>query len=199
MHKYRFIKAFTLIELMVVIAIIGILAAIVFAPLQTALRKGRDAKKISEMKTLQTALMLYADSHKGVYPRCIEDLEKNYYAVPKNFTSGGCRRNKGPSFIPNKYNYTAYIDENDKIAGYHLYVHLETASQALAGAAKCQGISSEYSNESCFITTNTNFYGIKEPPQGTDINKSADFLEHKNDNDRDCAANTAFCTYDIRG
>jgi len=61
------VKGFTLIELLVVIAIIGLLSSIVFASLNTARQKGRDAKRISEIKALQTALALYYDKY-GSYP-----------------------------------------------------------------------------------------------------------------------------------
>ncbi|MDA1334892.1 MAG: type II secretion system protein [bacterium] len=53
---------FTLIELLVVIAIIGILASIVLASLNTARTKARDAKRIGDIRQLQLALALYADS-----------------------------------------------------------------------------------------------------------------------------------------
>jgi prepilin-type N-terminal cleavage/methylation domain-containing protein len=52
-------KAFTLIELMVVIAIIGVLSAIVTHFLQPARQKTADAKRISDYRTLTTALELY--------------------------------------------------------------------------------------------------------------------------------------------
>lgn len=52
-------KGFTLIELMVVIAIIGILATIITASLGSARAKGRDAKRIADLKSVQTALANY--------------------------------------------------------------------------------------------------------------------------------------------
>lgn len=61
--KSRSMKVgFTLIELLVVIAIIGVLASIVLASLNTARRKSRDARRISDVKQIQLALELYFDS-----------------------------------------------------------------------------------------------------------------------------------------
>ncbi|MFC1751613.1 type II secretion system protein [Patescibacteria group bacterium] len=60
-------KGFTLIELLVVIAIIGLLASVVFASLNSARVKSRDARRISDLKQIQTALELYYDDH-GYYP-----------------------------------------------------------------------------------------------------------------------------------
>ena len=55
-------KGFTLIELLVVIAIIGILSSVVLASLNTARQKGRDARRISDIKQLQLALELNYDA-----------------------------------------------------------------------------------------------------------------------------------------
>lgn len=60
-------RGFTLIELLVVIAIIGLLSSVILASLTTARRKARDARRISDMKQIQTALELYFDAN-GSYP-----------------------------------------------------------------------------------------------------------------------------------
>jgi len=60
-------KGFTLIELLVVIAIIAILSTVVMAGLNSARSKGRDAKRLSDIKQLQTALELCFDAGAG-YP-----------------------------------------------------------------------------------------------------------------------------------
>jgi prepilin-type N-terminal cleavage/methylation domain-containing protein len=52
-------KGFTLMELMIVIAIIGVLAAALFPALTGYLSRARDTKKISEMRQLHTALLAY--------------------------------------------------------------------------------------------------------------------------------------------
>lgn len=60
-------KAFTLIELLVVIAIIGILATLAVVALQQARQNARDAKRMADMKQLQTALELFF-SENSRYP-----------------------------------------------------------------------------------------------------------------------------------
>lgn len=61
-------RGFTLVELLVVVAIIGILSAIVLASMSGARSKGRDAKRISDIKNLQLALQLYYDGNNSTYP-----------------------------------------------------------------------------------------------------------------------------------
>jgi len=60
-------KAFTLIELLVVIAIIALLSTLSVVALSSARAKSRDARRLSDIKQIQTALDMYLDSA-GTYP-----------------------------------------------------------------------------------------------------------------------------------
>ncbi len=60
-------KGFTLIELLVVIAIIGLLSTIAVVALNSARTKSRDAKRVADVKQIQTALEL-AFSETNGYP-----------------------------------------------------------------------------------------------------------------------------------
>lgn len=67
MMKIR--NGFTLIELMVVIAIIGILTALVTVNLQDARERARDVQRKADVKSIQQALELYKnDRIPQVYP-----------------------------------------------------------------------------------------------------------------------------------
>jgi len=57
---------FTLIELLVVISIIGLLSSIVLTSVNSARAKARDARRKSDLHTIQTALELYYDKY-GTY------------------------------------------------------------------------------------------------------------------------------------
>ncbi len=62
-------KGFTLLELLIVIAIIGVLASIVMASLNSARVKARDSKRLSDIRQIKVALELYYDVY-GYYPDC---------------------------------------------------------------------------------------------------------------------------------
>ena len=60
-------KGFTLIELLVVLLIIGLLATISVVALGTARAKGRDTRRLTDVKGIQNALELYFVDQNG-YP-----------------------------------------------------------------------------------------------------------------------------------
>lgn len=58
-------KAFTLIELLIVIAIMGILTALITSNLQSARSRARDARRKSDLNSVQQALRLYYSDHQS--------------------------------------------------------------------------------------------------------------------------------------
>jgi prepilin-type N-terminal cleavage/methylation domain-containing protein len=60
-------KGFTLIELLVVIAIIGLLSTLAVVALNNARQKSRDAKRVADVKQMQTAMELFYNDCNG-YP-----------------------------------------------------------------------------------------------------------------------------------
>ena len=55
-QKFTGKKGFTLIELLVVIAVIGILASVILVGVASFRGKGRDARRVSDVRQLQNAL-----------------------------------------------------------------------------------------------------------------------------------------------
>jgi len=206
-NKVSLNRGFTLIELLVVIAIIGILGSIVYAPFQTARRKGRDAQRIVEIKNLASSIALYADSNNGQYPADLVQLQTTMSdTLPPNANCGtsACSSYLGstysapssaPTYDYSKYNYTAYKDQTtSKIIGYHLYTHLETASPVLAGAAKCTGSATSQSSTACIIGPNTiadSATSVQEPSTPKFI-----LSDRTSDTDANCSTDTTSCILD---
>ena len=81
-------KGFTLIELLVVIAIIGLLSTLAIVSLNSARSKARDAKRVSDMRQIQTAMEVYYTDFSS-------------YAVSCSGIVKGCADANFTTFVPN--------------------------------------------------------------------------------------------------
>ena len=72
-------KGFTLIELMIVVAIIGILAAIAIPKFAELLRKSNEGATKGNLGAIRSALTIYYSDTEGVYPTTstLSDLTQN--------------------------------------------------------------------------------------------------------------------------
>ncbi len=61
-------KAFTLVELLIVVAILGILAAVILPTVQDHIQRARESAAKDGLRTLRNAIELYAAQHNGVPP-----------------------------------------------------------------------------------------------------------------------------------
>lgn len=100
-------KGFTLIELLVVVAIIGLLSTLSIIALNTARAKARDARRVSDIKQIQTALELYFND-KSAYPSSTAALVPAYMGqVPTNPTptnDGNCAASYSYVYTPQSSN-----------------------------------------------------------------------------------------------
>ena len=61
-------EAFTLLELLVVLAILGVLASLLLSTLARARERGRTTQCLSQLRQLGLAMSLYADEARGLLP-----------------------------------------------------------------------------------------------------------------------------------
>ncbi len=125
-------KGFTIIELMVVVAIISILTAIVLANLTGAKQRSRDAKRISDIAQIQLALELFFDRC-NQYPPATNSSPtltagNGSYGCPSGITLGSfiSKIPVGPNANEN-YNYVT----NGSYTDYVISSNLETKAAAL--------------------------------------------------------------------
>jgi prepilin-type N-terminal cleavage/methylation domain-containing protein len=119
-------RGFTLIELLVVIAIISILSSVVLANLGTARQKGRDGKRVSDMKQIQLALELYYDTN-SQYPvagwsNLTTALNGTYISTTPNDPVSG--NSYGYYATPSSCNNTS-----TKCTGYYIGAIMEAVGQ----------------------------------------------------------------------
>ncbi len=84
-------KGFTLIELLVVIAIIGILSTIAMLAFNIARSKSRDARRLSDVKQISTALAMYKDTYNS-YPFFSNCSNNGYAAFANSYIGDDCWR-----------------------------------------------------------------------------------------------------------
>jgi type IV pilus assembly protein PilA len=70
--KIRNKKGFTLIELLIVVAIIGILAAIAIPQFNSYRQKSFDSASVSDVRTVKTGMEAFAVDNNGEYPDSLE-------------------------------------------------------------------------------------------------------------------------------
>src|SRR5258706_10058262 len=66
-------SGFTLIELLIVVAIIGLIAAIAIPNLRNAMNKPKQGRTLADMRTIGSALETYSIDN-NVYPRGLSDV-----------------------------------------------------------------------------------------------------------------------------
>lgn len=80
-------SGFTIVELLIVIVVIGILAAIVIVSYSGAQKRAQNTARIEELKAWQKSLVQYKAANNGQYPTIAE----GGYCLGTGFPSGKCR------------------------------------------------------------------------------------------------------------
>ena len=124
-QKQKFTAGFTLVEMVVVLAIIGIVTSIVLMSMSTARSQSRDKKKISDVKSIQLALELYYlknATSSNSYPDTLAALA----ASPEG---NGLPPEIDDNSTNTVYQYISYNPSNsDKCRSYHLGTILENSN-----------------------------------------------------------------------
>jgi prepilin-type N-terminal cleavage/methylation domain-containing protein len=138
-------RAFTLIELVVVLAIMGILTSIVLASTSGAHANARDERRIADLKEIQIDLAQYYEFH-GNYPAALSDLS--------SFVLGGAGGIPTDPLSNQSYFY-APITGGGINASYCIGAELELEKPADNATAACAAAG----------VTNSSYDYMQEPPQ----------------------------------
>ena len=111
--------AFTLIELIIVIAILGILSSLISGNFITSLKKGRDTKRKNDLDQVQKALEMYYEDN-NEYPATVP------FPGELCHPTGGCSTQNYMFNIPQdpKTDYTYFYESSDQTY-YKIYSYIE--------------------------------------------------------------------------
>ena len=110
-------QAFTLIELLIAMAILGILATVGLGSFRIAQMRGRDTERKSDLKQIANALELYYSDYRK-YPETFTfsgeftDSKTSYLKVVPNDPGGGTYV-YNVSAVGSKYQLFAYLENTD--------------------------------------------------------------------------------------
>jgi len=121
------VSGFTIIELLVVISVIALLSSVIFASLNNARSKARDARRMSDIKQIQLALELYFDVN-GVYPSTSNAWKSGTTVCNSTYGSGNSY--SGPTgYIPNLApNYISVLPESPNVTTNKCYLYRDSNS-----------------------------------------------------------------------
>lgn len=119
-------KAFTLIEMLVVISLIGILAALAMVSFTNSQKQARNTQRKSELRQYQTALENYATKNGGLYPAYPAGTSANG-SLCTALSLGSCPEDP-KNVSPYLYRYISDGTTGDTATVYSFYVRLEVGS-----------------------------------------------------------------------
>ncbi len=111
-------KGFTLLELLIVIAIIGILASLATVSYSSAQKKARDSQRQADLKAIQNAMEQYYADNDGSYPVGCGTIGGDSNYLPNGLPVDP----KGGSYIlgtcdANQYQYCADLEGDGTFTG----------------------------------------------------------------------------------
>ncbi len=174
-------KAFTLIEVLVVIAIIGILATVVLFNLGEARKQARDAKRIATLEQIAKVLQLYKSEY-GSLPNCNVGfvIEPGFRSLPDH-SSAGCTQSEKDKLTSFFQRVLTHIPVDPLGPGNNEYYYYFDASHACASAP----------NSPTSVSTRTLVYANMEIPENADTS-ACHVMANNGNNQGFYSLNTSF-------
>lgn len=116
-------NSFTLIEVLVVIAILGILASLVSGNLINSMKRGRDSKRKEDLQQIKNALEMYYEDN-GQYPPDNKVVFGSPFVHPSIATKVYMQKLPQDPSSGYTYEYVPTIVD-DRVTAYHILSHIE--------------------------------------------------------------------------
>jgi general secretion pathway protein G len=166
MIKKRYLKSnlgFTLIEIVVVIAIMAVLTVVIYASFSGAKAQSRDQERITNISSIQLALETYYNQ-KHKYPENLSLLTPLYINKIPTPPSGS------PSGSDYSYNYVPIGVTLGICSSYHLWTKLETNNinlsskkgfSSITSSTACAGVAT-YPTKDASVSSNSLIYDVTQ-------------------------------------
>jgi prepilin-type N-terminal cleavage/methylation domain-containing protein len=152
-------KAFTLVELLVVIGIIGLLSSVAVLSLTQARKKSIEGKRNADIRQIMAAMQLYYD-HNGSYPDTISlgcGITGNWYCLGHG-TAGSCWKSVYPGCTALDNALTPYmnkipddpLNDTSHYGDAYLYHHNSDLAGAPSGPVLHWGSDDPTNSARCF-------------------------------------------------
>lgn len=113
-------KGFTLVEIVVVIAILGVLSVLVFSSARSSALNGRRTQELARLKQIAQAHILYCDDHEAVHrfsslvaaPTFVQLVWKGqgFYGIIGSQTQSACGRHNSSASLGDQLNLPIHGD-----------------------------------------------------------------------------------------
>lgn len=120
-------SGFTIVELLIVIVIIGILAAITIVAFNGSQARARDAGRIAKVKSIEKAIALYYTDN-GTYPPILDGHGRETTCGSQTESWGHCDRNKTLADSLAKYTSIDPTSLSDATQGNYFYHYTSQAT-----------------------------------------------------------------------
>lgn len=128
MKSTKKVAGFTLIEIVIVIAIMGVVSAAVYSSFDKSKAKSRDQKRVSDISAIQLSLEQYFN-RKGYYPTSLTELVTPTDPKDPKFLSEIPKDPVSNQPYTNNYFPMTRTQYSDKCITYQLWVQFEQTNQ----------------------------------------------------------------------
>ena len=145
-------SGFTLIELLIVVAIIGIIAAIAIPNLLNAIQRGKQKRTMGDMRTVATANESYS-------------IDNNQYVVNAATTVGTIADNLEPTYVkkaPRNDGWNNPFQYEGTAAEYTMTAYGKGSTAGMSGTPSTAGGTTDFRDDMVFSTGSFVFF-----PEGT--------------------------------